>query len=421
MRSAIATLLAPSLIVIAACGGGDGGGGPTGPTSTATAIAPFAGDSQVAAAGTTLPESLAVLVTDTGGHPVADVTVNWSVVGIGGSVSPATTHTNALGIAKAARTLGATAGHGNTNAAVTGLTLLTFAAVGTVQGGVTIASNTVATLTDTILGTLADPEARPSVKVVDQNGHAVAGVAVIWTGGGGGTVGAASVPTDTAGISTVGYTFGSAANSSYQAHATVTGLINSPVNFTLTATHGAPTTIVKSAGDGAFVAPATLVTLTVKATDAHNNAVPGVRVDWVAASGGGTVTPGVDTTNALGLASVGRTLGTASGAQTTTATATTLPGTPAVTFDAVAAHIVKVVNNAFQSNTITIAAGDSVAWAWQGTTAAHNLTFAAGAHVPVDEPDRISGTVYRVFVANGTYTYQCTNHPGMTGTVTVTP
>lgn len=419
MPAGTTRLFLATLVLAAGCGGG-GGGDPTGPTPTATTIARVAGDSQVAAVSTTLPESLAVLVTDSAGHPVANVAVNWSIIGQG-SVSPAQSHTDVNGIAKTSRTLGATAGHNKTTAAVNGLTALQFEAVGQVQGGVTISSNTIATLTDTVLGTLVDPEPRPSVKVVDQNGDPVAGVNVLWTASGGGSVTAATVPTDTAGISIVGYTFGLAAGGAYQAHATVTGLINSPVGFALTATHGAPTALVKTVGDGAFVNPSSLVTLTAKATDAHGNPVAGVRVDWVAASGGGTVTPGVDTTGLSGLASTGRTLGSATGTQTTIATAPALPGAPADTFTAVAANIIKVVNNAFQPNTATIGVGDSVAWAWQGTTAAHNITFATVAGAPTDEGNRTSGTVFRVFAASGTFSYQCTNHPGMTGTITVLP
>src|ERR1041385_3211770 len=130
-----------ALGTLLACGGGSNDSTGPGPgPSTAAHIAVFAGDSQVAPAGTKLPDSLAVLVTDTAGDPVAGVTVAWSVTG-GGSVSPGTSHTNALGIAKTTRTLGPHAGHGKTNAAVTGLTLLQFEAVGQIQGAVQIASN----------------------------------------------------------------------------------------------------------------------------------------------------------------------------------------------------------------------------------------------------------------------------------------
>lgn len=420
MRAATSRLSIAALAAVIACGGG-GGGDSTGPSPTATTVTRVAGDSQVAPAGSTLPESLAVLVTDSAGHPVANVTVNWSVVGVGGSVSPATSHTDALGIAKAARTLGTIAGHGKTNAAVTGLTLQVFEAVGQVQGAVTISSSAAGPFADTVLATLTGADPRPSVKVVDQDNHPVAGVNVVWSATGGGSVTTATVPTDTAGISTVEYKFGATRSTGYQAHATVTGLINSPINFALTANAGVPVTLEESAGNNALASPGTTVGLSVRVLDGHANTVPGVRIDWDATSGGGSVAKPVDSTDASGIALVTRTLGAASGEQTTTATATTLPGTPSVVFSTIAAHFVKVSNNVFNPNTITIAAGDSVAWVWQGITVAHNITFAALPHVPPNEPDRVSGTVFRVFVNSGTYTYQCTNHPGMTGSVTVTP
>ncbi|HET7042765.1 MAG TPA: Ig-like domain-containing protein, partial [Gemmatimonadales bacterium] len=92
MRAATRTLLATLTAVALACGGGGDSTGPGG--HSPAAIDRFAGDSQVAAAGTVLPESLAVRVTDAGGQPVAGTTVNWSVIGAG-SVSPASSLTDA--------------------------------------------------------------------------------------------------------------------------------------------------------------------------------------------------------------------------------------------------------------------------------------------------------------------------------------
>lgn len=75
-------------------------------TFTATATGPgglnitnHAGDAQTAPAGTTLPIAPAAQVTDQTGHPVAGVTVTFSVTAGGGSIAGATQLTNANGIA----------------------------------------------------------------------------------------------------------------------------------------------------------------------------------------------------------------------------------------------------------------------------------------------------------------------------------
>lgn len=87
-------------------------------TFTATATGPAglnitnsAGDTQTAPAGTMLPIAPAAQVTDQGGHPVAGVTVTFSVTAGGGSVAGATQVTNANGIATVGSwTLGPAAG-----------------------------------------------------------------------------------------------------------------------------------------------------------------------------------------------------------------------------------------------------------------------------------------------------------------------
>ena len=91
---------------LAACGGGDGGTGPS-PNS----IAVVAGtNNQVGAAGAALAESLAVIVKDQSGAPLAGVNVTFAVTAGGGSVSPTSRVTDASGIAKTRRTLGPNAG-----------------------------------------------------------------------------------------------------------------------------------------------------------------------------------------------------------------------------------------------------------------------------------------------------------------------
>ena len=72
----------------------------------------------------------------------------------------------------------------------------------------------------------------------------------------------------------------------------------------------------------------------------------------------------------------------------------------------------------FSPGVVTIAPGGSVTWQITGQT--HNVTFGSaqptGGHVPNTPAGR---SVTRVFPNQGTYTYQCTLHSNMTGSVLV--
>jgi len=72
----------------------------------------------------------------------------------------------------------------------------------------------------------------------------------------------------------------------------------------------------------------------------------------------------------------------------------------------------------FTPASVTITRGGSVTWS-NGNGVAHNVTFAATAGAPANTGNFSSGTVSRTFNTAGGYSYSCTNHPGMTGTVTV--
>jgi VCBS repeat-containing protein len=94
-------------------------------TSTATADAPTtivlaSGNNQSATVGTALPNPLVVRVTDVNDNPVSNVGVTWAAQ-VGGSVSDATTATDANGLAQVTRTLGVLPGTYTTTATVEGL------------------------------------------------------------------------------------------------------------------------------------------------------------------------------------------------------------------------------------------------------------------------------------------------------------
>ncbi|MEX2155365.1 MAG: Ig-like domain-containing protein [Gemmatimonadales bacterium] len=402
-------LLLFGVLLIVDCGGGGGGTGPT-PNS----IAVSAGNNQVGAAGSALPESLAVIVRDQGGVPLAGVNVTFTITAGGGSVSPASRVTDAAGIAKTRRTLGPNAGTQTVNAGAGSLAPAQFSAVSQINGAVNIANSTTGPLTDSVGATKAESL---TVLVTDQTATPVSGVTVTWTSAGG-TVSPTSGPTSAAGLSKVQFTYGTAAGTQ-SATATVAGLVGSPVVITLTATAGSAVSIAKTAGDSGTAAPGAQVTYTVQGRDTHGNAKSGVTIDWAVATGGGSITPPQNTTQANGNASATRTLGTTLGSQTATATAAGLPGAPSVTFTTNVTATVEVADNFFSPSSITVPLGTAVTWEWQGITLPHNVTFGAGG--PADIPDRTSGSVSRTFNTAGTFNYVCTNHPGMNGSVTVNP
>src|SRR5581483_1406247 len=77
---------------------------------------------------------------------------------------------------------------------------------------------------------------------------------------------------------------------------------------------------------------------------------------------------------------------------------------------------VSVSSFQFSPSAVTIQAGESVTWSWNGGF--HSVTFDAPS-APADCPAQSSGTCTRTFPAAGTYAYHCAIHPSMTGSVTV--
>jgi plastocyanin len=405
-------LVLGAVFLTGACGGNGGGG--TGPTPNTIAV--NAGNNQVGTAGTALPDSLAVIVRDQAGGAIGGVLVTFTVTAGGGSLSPASSLTDASGIAKTRLTLGPAAGTQTISASAGTLVPVHFSAVSQINGAVNIANSTTGPLTDSVGATKAESL---TVLVTDQNATPVAGIAVMWASASG-SVSAASVPTTTAGLSKVQFTYGTVAGSQ-SATATVTGLVGSPIMIVLNATAGTAVAIAKTVGDNGTASPGTQVAYTVQGRDSHGNSKGGVTVDWSVASGGGSITPAQNVTQASGDASATRTLGSGLGAQTATATANGLAGAPSVTFTTNVTATVAVANNSFTPNAITVPLGSTVTWQWQGTTAAHNVTFAATPGAPADVGNMTSGSAQRTFNTAGTFNYQCTNHVGMTASVTVTP
>ncbi len=94
-------------------------------TINATAVSPAAtdlaivsGDAQTGTVGQELTDSLVVVATDIAGNPVAGIQVYWTIFLNNGSVNPAPSVTNALGMTKTAWTLGTSVGANSVNASL---------------------------------------------------------------------------------------------------------------------------------------------------------------------------------------------------------------------------------------------------------------------------------------------------------------
>lgn len=79
---------------------------------------------------------------------------------------------------------------------------------------------------------------------------------------------------------------------------------------------------------------------------------------------------------------------------------------------------VSVGNSFFSPANIQVSPGATVTWTYASGSFSHNVTFAAASIT--DIPNQTSGAHTATMPsAAGDYTYQCTNHGGMTGTVRV--
>src|SRR5690606_16908952 len=81
-----------------------------------TAVSAESGNEQAAPAGSELAQPLVVKVADAHGNGVAGITVQWEVTAGGGSVNPATSVTDAEGLASTRLTLGRTPGQNTVTA-----------------------------------------------------------------------------------------------------------------------------------------------------------------------------------------------------------------------------------------------------------------------------------------------------------------
>ena len=97
-------------------------------------VSVVSGQGQVGPPGTVLTDSLVVLVDDEAGNPIGGVSVTWVVTDGAGTVSPAASVTDELGMASTSWTLGAEPGANVVDAVVSGVGSVEFSAVATQPG-----------------------------------------------------------------------------------------------------------------------------------------------------------------------------------------------------------------------------------------------------------------------------------------------
>jgi hypothetical protein len=286
------------------------------------------GDGQAGSANAPLAQPVVVRVSDQSGNGVAGVTVTFAVATGGGTVSPASSTTDALGLAQATWTLGRTPGRQTVNATAGNLTTsgITFSA--TALASAATALSVSALPASTVAGGLLGPSI--TVTALDGNGN----VATSFTDAVTLSLDATATGALLAGTATVSAVAGVATFSDLS-------VVKAAASYTLTAHAGtlapatsnsfaiaaaAPAALALSGGDGQSgpVSKVLGAPLAVLVADSYGNPVSGVSVSWTAKDG--SVSAGASQTNGSGVATVTWTLGAALGPQTASATLSGVAG-----------------------------------------------------------------------------------------------
>ena len=159
------------------------------------------------------------------------------------------------------------------------------------------------------------------------------------------------------------------------------------------------------------VAPGNTATLTVVAKDQNGGTMSGLGSPAFSSANGAVASVAGDgTVTALAAGTAGITASLTAGGVTKT-------GTTTVTAQAASsAAAVTTPSLAFSPATADVSAGGAVTWTFGSIT--HNVTFTT-AGAPAGVPDLQDGSAARTFPNNGAFSYRCTIHPQMTGSVRV--
>ena len=284
--------------------------------------------------------------------------------------------------------------------------------------------------TDTVLATLPEPL---SVRLVRDDGTPVSGISVSWRLAG---TSAAVRPalsrvasiSNADGIASASLTLGSATGA-VTAYALVSdGTARSiGVEFRATAKAGAPVMLERYGPDSSLSTVNSTLAYWVYARDGHGscptcgNLVTGLPISWSVTSGGGALTPTLDTTatdslsDGYPLSRVVHEVGPNEGTVTVTAIAHTIAGAPQMTFTTiVVTEIVEVAWGGFTPDTVTTASGKTVAWRWNpggDSDDVHAVVFEDDPTEPVSSPTNYYGFHKRLFGGSArTVRYRCPLH-----------
>lgn len=237
-----------------------------------------------------------------------------------------------------------------------------------------------------------------------------------------GSFGTPDVTTGANGIATTTWTLPTEAGP-VQATATLDGAVGSPITFNATGIVGTAVAMNKIMGDGQSTVRNTVFNtpFQIQVVDQYGNGKAGVMVNW-GITGPGHLAATSSPTDDFGFGNGLVTADDALGDVTVTATVAGLTGSPQTFTGSVisATSIVQVQNNVFAPSTLTIQAGGAVTWILIGS--GHTVTSTGGGVIgnsPVLTTGENWGPV--VFNTPGVYTYECSEHVGMTGSITVNP
>jgi adhesin/invasin len=290
------------------------------------------GDNQSGVVTTTLSNPLRARVVDRYGNPKPDVTLGFTVLNGGASLSPTTAATDATGTAGTSLTFGTSAGPVVVRAepvggplpdhASSGTPYLNFVAAGLAGAAdhlVHVSGNGQTAPIASMLG--ADYNAR----VVDRYGNPVGGVqiAVVVVSGGGSVSQALVTSAASSGFVSVRHTLGTVSGAQtvrLEGAAPLPDLAASDaatLSFTSTATPGPADHLELVEGDGQTAAAGTALATNpkVRVVDRYGNPVAGTALTVAILSGGGSVGSPSLTSAADGTASTTYTLGTSVGAK----------------------------------------------------------------------------------------------------------
>ena len=167
-----------------------------------------------------------------------------------------------------------------------------------------------------------------------------------------------------------------------------------------------PTSITISLSSVTLTSPGAVASLTATVNDQSGTPMSNQTVTWASSNEGvATVSGGTVTAVANGSATVTALSGSLS-AQALVKVELSSPPPSAAN--------VTVNDNAFSPSATMIALGGQVTWTWSGSQP-HNVTFQSGE----SSATQSSGTFSRTFTAAGSFSYQCTVHSGMQGSVSV--